>query len=94
VSMCEACTRDEHWNCGMQTWCECDCPGPGGDYTPDDSLDGEPEVPSCRECGCNPCCCLDSDDFCLTCGNLVDECECGLNEPLDDIDANTRGDIA
>lgn len=23
--MCEACTRGDHANCGMQTWCECDC---------------------------------------------------------------------
>ena len=23
--MCEACERDDHANCGMQTWCECDC---------------------------------------------------------------------
>ena len=30
--MCEACKRDEHWNCGMQTWCECDCAGPDGCY--------------------------------------------------------------
>ena len=30
--MCEACERDEHWLCGMQTWCECDCDGPDGIY--------------------------------------------------------------
>lgn len=23
--MCEACERGDHANCGMQTWCECDC---------------------------------------------------------------------
>lgn len=23
--MCEACERGHHSNCGMQTWCECDC---------------------------------------------------------------------
>lgn len=27
---CEACERDDHFNCGMQTWCECDCAGPDG----------------------------------------------------------------
>lgn len=21
---CEGCTIEEHWRCGMQTWCECD----------------------------------------------------------------------
>ena len=26
--MCEACERGDHQNCGMQTWCECDCMGP------------------------------------------------------------------
>lgn len=25
--MCEACERGDHDNCGMQTWCECDCEG-------------------------------------------------------------------
>lgn len=25
--MCEACENDDHLNCGMQTWCECDCGG-------------------------------------------------------------------
>jgi hypothetical protein len=25
--MCEACERGDHVNCGMQTWCECDCGG-------------------------------------------------------------------
>lgn len=23
--MCQACTEDRHWDCGRQTWCECDC---------------------------------------------------------------------
>lgn len=33
---CEACERGDHENCGMQTWCECDCAGP-------DAIDfGEP----------------------------------------------------
>ncbi len=26
--MCEACERGDHDQCGMQTWCECDCGGP------------------------------------------------------------------
>jgi hypothetical protein len=25
--MCEACERGDHQNCGMQTWCECECEG-------------------------------------------------------------------
>jgi hypothetical protein len=25
---CEACERGDHHDCGMQTWCECDCDGP------------------------------------------------------------------
>lgn len=25
--MCEGCTADEHWRCGMQTWCKCECDG-------------------------------------------------------------------
>lgn len=27
MTMCEGCTADEHWRCGMQTWCECECDG-------------------------------------------------------------------
>jgi hypothetical protein len=27
MTMCEGCTADEHWRCGMQTWCECPCDG-------------------------------------------------------------------
>jgi hypothetical protein len=38
--MCEACERGDHELCGMQTWCECDCPGADDVYLPDDY--GEP----------------------------------------------------
>jgi hypothetical protein len=24
---CEACVADRHCQCGMQTWCECECDG-------------------------------------------------------------------
>jgi hypothetical protein len=24
---CEACENEDHDNCGMQTWCTCDCEG-------------------------------------------------------------------
>jgi len=23
--MCQACNDGRHWDCGMQTWCECAC---------------------------------------------------------------------
>lgn len=43
---CEACERGDHDECGMQTWCDCDCEGhqegayiPDGSYFQDD-LDG------------------------------------------------------
>ena len=29
---CDACSRGDHHNCGLQTWCECDCEGPDGFY--------------------------------------------------------------
>lgn len=32
MAMCQACQEGRHWDCGMQTWCECDCAGPEGDY--------------------------------------------------------------
>lgn len=33
--MCNACEREDHENCGMQTWCECDCAGPDAIGMPD-----------------------------------------------------------
>lgn len=27
MSMCEGCTNSQHFLCGMQTWCECECDG-------------------------------------------------------------------
>lgn len=42
--MCEACERGDHDNCGMQTWCSCDCEGyqDGRYYVPDyDPMDRE-----------------------------------------------------
>lgn len=40
--MCEGCTDGRHWDCGMQTWCQCDCAGPDGFYfdeiDPDEGL--------------------------------------------------------
>ena len=34
--MCEACERGDHEQCGMQTWCRCDCAGPDGVYLSND----------------------------------------------------------
>jgi hypothetical protein len=35
MMMCQACERDDHANCGLQTWCECDCdPETAGYYFP------------------------------------------------------------
>lgn len=31
--MCEACTRGDHANCGMQSWCDCE-----------DERDGDPDA--------------------------------------------------
>lgn len=25
MRMCSACQEGRHWDCGMQSWCECDC---------------------------------------------------------------------
>jgi len=40
--MCEGCTAEEHWRCGMQTWCECECDG-----SPDWAL-FDPESDECE----------------------------------------------
>ncbi len=29
VTMCEACERGDHANCGLQTWCQCNDPDDG-----------------------------------------------------------------
>jgi hypothetical protein len=60
---CEACERGDHDNCGMQTWCDCDCEGydqyiPAGHYFADD-LDGgrlgkkTGVFTHCNVCGCS-----------------------------------------
>lgn len=52
--MCEGCERGEHYLCGMQTWCECDCDGPDGCYIPfDDEAVEQPlagDVAKCPRC--------------------------------------------
>lgn len=42
IEMCEACTRGECWDCGMQTWCQCDCAGPDGCYAFDPAEEHAP----------------------------------------------------
>lgn len=48
---CRACEDRRHWDCGMQTWCECDCDGEAIDYwgTPDD------DIPHSLTCACETC---------------------------------------
>ena len=46
MTVCEACERGQCWDCGMQSWCECDCPGPDGDYTFDPQEDSPEEISS------------------------------------------------
>lgn len=39
---CDACERGDHINCGMQTWCECECDGPDTiDFDPDGDTPSE-----------------------------------------------------
>lgn len=47
--MCEACTRGDHANCGMQSWCECENDG-DGDL---DSIHHDDGIgpPCCGHCG-------------------------------------------
>ena len=40
---CQACEEGRHHDCGMQTWCDCDCEG----YDPQGYCEGEDE----SECG-------------------------------------------
>ena len=65
--MCEACERGDHDQCGMQTWCECDCFGPDGVYLPDEG----PVFTHCNVCG-RKLHTADEDQMgmCEVCGNL------------------------
>jgi hypothetical protein len=62
---CEACERGDCHQCGMQTWCECDCDGSDDTGLP-------PFVfTHCNDCGRQ----LHTPDedqigLCVTCGNL------------------------
>ena len=53
--MCEACERGDHDQCGLQTWCQCDCDGTMDMFMPDysqenDSQPDDPEPPIIMEC--------------------------------------------
>jgi hypothetical protein len=43
--MCEACAEGRHWQCGMQSWCDCDCDPDAffGDIADCDNGFGEPD---------------------------------------------------
>lgn len=51
---CEACTEGNHMNCGMQTWCDCDCAGYSTDcaYADAEIMGGEQMVLVCGYEGC------------------------------------------
>lgn len=50
--MCEACERGDHHQCGMQTWCDCDCGGPDdpASFMPFD-VSEQPVFTHCNVCG-------------------------------------------
>ena len=61
--LCEACSNDDHDNCGMQTWCQCDCEGSNSLYIPEgyylnEDLDGcrlvKKEIKQSKEAPCDP----------------------------------------
>lgn len=58
--MCEACERGDHDNCGMQTWCECDCAGYHDVGIPCPSMEGLD----------------DDDDRTMACGHTPEDCDC------------------
>jgi hypothetical protein len=51
--MCQACSDNRHYECGLQTWCECDCPGDEScmDWDCDDDGQGGHSL----ECTCETC---------------------------------------
>lgn len=55
---CQACENDDHDNCGMQTWCSCDCEGfiLSGMFVTEDAdgerLNRKPDWTYSEGCGC------------------------------------------
>jgi hypothetical protein len=49
--LCQACAAGRHFECGMQTWCECDCAGSYEEWgpSPDDNM------PHADACTCETC---------------------------------------
>jgi hypothetical protein len=55
--MCEACSRGDHANCGMQTWCSCDneMDGDRSYYPSHDPYDSDVVGARCLGCGSRGC---------------------------------------
>lgn len=52
VRLCEACEQSRHWDCGRQTWCECDCdPELALEQDDRDRCCPHLEEPDCVTCG-------------------------------------------
>lgn len=47
--MCEGCLKGEHWNCGMQTWCKCNCDPEMPETWYPIIVEPEPKDPYCAE---------------------------------------------
>ncbi len=60
----------------------------------DDFIEDDPEEhpelahlrSRCEACGCDPCVCPDSTDFCDICGNLEKDCTCGFDDDEEEDD--------
>lgn len=88
MMLCEACSQGRHWDCGMQTWCECECDGPDGYYglePYEERSDEEEESASTHslDCTCETCIqnhpgrmALELPETCKVCGSDLEWVDC------------------
>lgn len=54
MSKCEACDQGDHANCGLKSWCDCDCDPFADDFCDNDLIESvlSNDGPRCYVCGC------------------------------------------
>jgi len=75
MELCDACKRGQHWDCGMQTWCECECDPDAFDH-PDNATAMSDEQPDEDDYDPPFDCHMDKRGFCGMAGSEDCDFEC------------------
>lgn len=51
MRMCQACSEGRHWDCGCQTWCECECDPTTAIMDAVIAGEEDPDAERCDQCG-------------------------------------------